>query len=687
MILSRITALSALIALAVFSSPTWADDSHFKREIYKRGISAKPKDLDGQTFDYVIVGGGQAGLVVASRLSENSQVKVAVIEAGTSGNAKNESQMIDIPAANLYNSGVRRSIDWQYNTTSQPYMNNRVAFWPRGKVLGGSSAINGMYYVRPPAAEHHAWGQLIGDTKTWGWKSMLNAYKKLETYVPPTGDVGNADHIQWDASSHGRRGPIYTSYPGITYPSVGDFINTSSTVAAPFTSNPDGGNNTGTFMATSNINPKGWTRSYSKSGYIDPNVGRSNLVILTEHQATQVVFDTSNPKSVKATAVKFKRNREGKEYTVNAGREVILSAGSINTPQLLQLSGIGDANLLKSKKVNVVVDLPGVGYNLHDHLTSNVKWDAKDPSEIPPTKITGNATVDSYINSAVAYVDGPAIMKDQWHSYINSVAKNQTNAVNAYDAPAAVKSGYNLTYATVLDLLKKQVPSIEILYSLTFGNIEIQSAIQHAFSRGSVLINTSDPFDLPIVDPRYLEQSSDMDMLRGAFKVCRAIGGAKPLSNHLATETGPGSNVTQDADIDNHIRTSAGTEYHPCGTAAMLPQDKGGVVDNKLLVYGTSNLRVIDASIIPFAPSAHLMSVVYASAEIGSGIIQSAMKSETQQATSPSKPSTPSGGASNGGSSSGENGNGNDQNNHATALSVTWIPSMLSLFVALSLWI
>jgi len=692
MILSRITALTVLVVLALALPPTWANNMQIKREFYKRGISAKPSDLNGKTFDYVIVGGGQAGLVVASRLSENSQIKVAVIEAGTAVTGNNETQSIDIPAANLYKSGVKSSLDWEYQTVNQIYMNGKPSSWPRGKVLGGSSAINGMYYIRPTSKEHNTWAQLIGDKKTWGWKAMLNAYKKLENYVHPIDDVAKHVNIQWDDSSHGTNGPLYVSYPGYTYPPVGDFINTSSTVAIPFTANADGGNNTGTFVATSNINPTNWTRSWSRSGYIDPNLARPNLVILTEHQVTQVVLDTSNSRSVKATAVKFKRNRDSREFTVNAGREVILSAGSINTPQILQLSGIGDAKFLQSKKVNVTVDLPGVGYNLHDHLSSHVEWAPKNPSEMPPQKLTGNAKQDSFTNSAVAYLPGSAIMKDQWNAYINAVKNNQTNAVNAYDAPAPVKSGYALTYSTALNLLQKQVPAMEILFALTFGKIQVQHAIQHAFSRGSVLINSNDPFDTPLVDPRYLEQSSDLTMLRAALNVSRSIGSAQPLNGHLGQETQPGSNVTKDDDIDNYIRSIAGTEYHPCGTAAMLPQDKGGVVDNKLLVYGTSNLRVIDGSVIPFVTSAHLMSVIYATAEIGSEIIQSAQnaqsasKSQSQQPSSqsskPSSSSSPQGSSPSHGSSG-----GNDQGpkNHATSTGVSWILTVLAILVALSL--
>lgn len=681
MILGRIVAFAAILVVAAFTSNSSAENSHFKREVFKRGISTSPKQLDGKTFDYVIIGGGQAGLVVASRLSEDSQVKVAVIEAGTSGTSKNESVKVNIPAANLYDSGVQSTLDWQFNTTAQPYMNNRVDSWPRGKVLGGSSAINGLYYVRATSEEHNAWGQMINDKKQWGWKSMLKALNKAETFDHPLDNVSSALQIKWDDESHGSKGPIHVAYPGFTYPPVADFINTSSEVAAPLSSNPDGGNNTGTYMATSNINPSNWTRSFSRSGYIDPNVARSNLVILTEHQATQVVFNTSDSKNVKATGVKFKRNRDGTEYTVNAAREVILSAGSINTPQILQLSGIGDGKFLQDKNIDVVVDLPGVGYNLHDHLSSHVQWSPANSSEIPPQSVTGNPVQDSFVNSAVAYVSGAAIMKDQWQSYLDSVKNNQTNAVNAYDAPEPVKSGYNLTYSVVYDLIEKNVPAIEILFSLTYGNIQVQHAIQHAFSRGSVLINSTDPFESPIVDPRYLEQSSDMDMLRAALKVSRSIGAAEPLSGHLGDEEDPGSDVTEDADIDNYIRSVASTEYHPCGTASMLPKDKGGVVDNNLLVYGTSNVRVIDASIIPFAPSAHLMSVVYGAAEIGSDIIKSAQQSENQS-QSASK-----GGNSTSNNSSTSEGDQQSPRDAAASTKVSWTLTVLLSLVAMAFWI
>ncbi|WFD27260.1 hypothetical protein MNAN1_002256 [Malassezia nana] len=688
MMLERIVAFAAILVLAAFVSQSSAENLHFKREIFKRGISESPKQLDGKTFDYVIIGGGQAGLVVASRLTEDSQIKVAVIEAGTSGTSKNESDKINIPAANLYDSVVGTSLDWQYNTTAQPYMNNRAASWPRGKVLGGSSAINGMYYVRPTSDEQNAWGQMIGDKKTWGWNSMFKALNKAETFDHPLSNVTNELHIEWDDASHGSNGPIHAAFPGFTYPPVGDFINTSSAVAAPLSSDPDGGNNTGTFVTTSNINPSNWTRSFSRSGYIDPNVARSNLVILTEHQATQVVFNTSDPKSVKATAVKFKRNREGSEYTVNAAREVIISAGSINTPQILQLSGIGDAKFLQGKKIDVVVDLPGVGYNLHDHLSSYVQWSPANASEIPPQKVTGNPVQDSYVNSAVAYVGGAAVMKDQWQSYLDSVKNNQTNAVNAYDAPEPVKSGYNLTYSMVYDLVQKNVPVMEILFALTYGNIQVQHAIQHAFSRGSVLINSTDPFDYPIVDPRYLEQSSDTEMLRAALKLSRSIGAAKPLSDHLGDETSPGSGVTKDADIDNYIRSIAHTEYHPCGTAAMLPEDKGGVVDKNLLVYGTSNLRVIDGSIIPFAPSSHLMSVIYGAAEIGSDIIKSAQQSQSSpQGGNAASNSNSNNNSSNSNVNSNSKGDQQSSKDAAASTKVSWPLTVLVPLVALVFWI
>lgn len=635
-----------LAALIVAMVPVMATHDRMLHSLRRRAISTTASDLNGQSFDYIIVGGGQAGLVVASRLTEDANITVAVIEAGKSGMDEPDADKINVPAANLYNSPANTELDWQFKTAAQDNLNGRTTNWPRGKTLGGSSAINGLYYVRPSDAEITAWSNLMGGSNSqWSWDNMLNAMKKAESFTPAHQDVADIERIEWSTGSHGQNGPVHSSWPSVPYEVIGAFVNSSVANAAPYNADPYAGTTAGTFVACSNINPSNWTRSFSRTAYIDPNVARPNLHILTGTLVTKVLFDTSQPSNVKATGVSFQQSKNGQTYTVNANREVILSAGTVNTPQVLQLSGVADSALLKSHNIDTVVDLPGVGYNLQDHLSGGVQWTPKSADIVPPVKVTGNATVDSYINSAVAYVNGTALLGDQWQAYLDSVAKNQSAAVSNYKAPADVQKGYNQTYTTTLDLIKNGITTVELIYSLTFGNIQVQAAMQHPFSRGSVLITSDNAFDYPAIDPRYLEQSADMTMLLAGFKLARKVGSSAPHNNYIGTEQHPGSAVTSDDDWMNFIRGAVMTEFHPSGTASLLPRELGGVVDQNLLVYGTSNLRVIDASIIPIAMSAHYMSLVYGLSEIGAGIVKKAQAAAAKPAPTSSAAAGAAGGA------------------------------------------
>ena len=602
-------------------------------------------------FDYVVIGGGQAGLVVASRLSEDPSLQVAVIEAGPSGLDPDDAAKIDVPAANLYNSPGKSEMNWNWTTTAQTNLNNQQKPWPRGRVLGGSSAINGLYYIRQSAREQDLWAKLIDNaTDLWGWDNMLRAMKKSENFTAPTDQARTVGDIHWNTSAHGSNGPIGVTWPAISYAPVGAFIEAASNVSAPATDNPDSGNAWGTFVGTSAINPTNWTRTTSRTGYIDPYTYRSNLVVLTDHMVSKINFDTSNADAVKATSVQFMKNKGGRTFQVNATREVILSAGAVNSPQILQVSGIGDKNLLDSKQVPVVVDLPGVGYHLQDHLSAGVQFTPKNPNELPPAKVTNNATVDSFVNSATSYTNTSQLLGNQFDQVIGLVRNNATKAVQAYDAPDAVKQGYNLTYlATANEIYDSPIGSMELLFAMTFGQIQVQAALQHPFSRGSVTIQSSDIWDAPVINPMYLEQETDLVFLRAGFRMARNILQQAPLSNHVNEETAPGNDVQSDDQWDNWIRNNIGTEYHPSCTCSMLPRESGGVVDKNLLVYGTSNLRVIDASVPPLSMSAHLMSIVYGIGEIGSEIILS--NKDNYQSGNNSQNGTSNGGAS--GSASG----------------------------------
>ncbi|WFD03090.1 hypothetical protein MOBT1_001779 [Malassezia obtusa] len=617
MMLHSVSWLGLLAAtLFYFIIPSYATD--FMQYVSLSLTAAKE-------FDYVIIGGGQAGLVVASRLSEDPSLQVAVIEAGPSGLEKENAPKIDVPAANLYNSPGQSPMNWNWTTTPQDGLHGKSKPWPRGRVLGGSSAINGLYYIRQSEREQNLWAKIAGDANDlWGWENMLRALKKSENFTAPTDEARQTGEIHWNNTAHGNKGPIGVSWPAVSYPPVGAFVESAGAVSAPATNNPDSGAAWGTFVATSAINPSNWTRTTSRTGYIDPFTYRPNLQVLTDHMVSKINFDTSNKDAVKATSVNFMKKKGGKVFQVNATREVILSAGAVNDPQILQISGIGDKGLLDSKKVPVVVDLPGVGFHLQDHLSAGVEYKPKNASELPPAKLTNDARVDSFVNSATSYTNTSTLLGNLTNQVLDAARKNASKAVQAYNAPDAVKKGYNLTYTTTAnDVYGTPIGAMELLFAMTFGQIQVQAALQHPFSRGSITIKSDDIFDAPIINPSYLEQDTDIALLRAGFRMARAILQQKPLSDHVSDEVHPGNNVQSDDQWDNWIRDSVGTEYHPSCTCSMLPREMGGVVDKNLLVYGTSNLRVIDAAVPPLSVSAHLMSVTYGIAEIGAEIVHS----------------------------------------------------------------
>lgn len=615
-------ALTLLAASTAISTSIPFGSPPIDYQLLKRSVTTNAATLSGATYDYIIVGGGLAGLVVANRLSANPNISVAVIEAGASGYADNAK--FTVPAANLYDSSVGTQYDWQWSTTPQAGLAGRSAAWPRGKVLGGSSAINGLYYVRHSSIEQNVWADLIDDTQDWTWDKMLDAMKKSEKFTPPNSATTSRFSVPVDASSHGTDGPLHVSYPQTTYAQVGAFLQSTNNVGIAQSTNPDAGESWGAFLATSNINPTNSTRSFSRTAYLDPVTYRANLDVLTGHLVTKVTFNsTTDARGAVASGVEFSAASGATPQPVYARKEVILCGGAVNDPQILQLSGIGDASLLSSLGITQVVDLPGVGYHLQDHLSTGVVFNPSSSATMPPTSVTGNRATDSYVNSAIAYVSGSTIFGQQeWSSMVEQMRTDRDGAVSAYDAPAAVRAGYNATYtAQVERLFPSSIGPIELLFALSFGGVQVQAALQHPLSRGSIRISSTNPFTPPTIDPGYLSNAVDMTILREGFKLARRVGSTPPLSTFTSSEAAPGSGVASDAQWETWIRNTVGTEFHPSSTCSMLPREYGGVVDKSLKVYGTQNVRVIDASVPPISFSAHLMSITYGLAEMGSEMI------------------------------------------------------------------
>ncbi|KAF9644026.1 GMC oxidoreductase [Thelephora ganbajun] len=646
-----------------------------------------------QAYDFIIIGGGTAGLVLASRLSEDSNHTVLVLEAGNTGDDVKVST--DIPGNAFTHSLLHTPYDWGYNTVTQPKANNRQLYWPRGKILGGSSAVNGLYLVRPSKIEYDTWADLMqsqdngAGAKAWSWDRHFPFMKKTETYTPPVPDAQSVLNVAYNLNNHGTNGPLHASYPGYVLPVVSNWIPTLQNVGIPQSPDPSGGQGWGGFIATSAINPTNWTRSYSRPAYIDPLPPRPNLDILVGVTVTKILFDSN----LTATGVQFAVSKDGPVTTINVRMEVLLAAGAIGSPNVLMHSGIGPRDVLVAAGVDVKLDLPGVGQHMQDHISSSVTFKttaetivsmlAKGAADgVPPGQ---SSPFLSFVNSATCYANTSNLIG----SYDDAV-KFQKTVLDSLDQSVStlipskdpgVIEGYKALYrANAEKILLSPVGQVELLLYATgnFGpgdqTISLQLALQHPYSQGRLYITTNDTFDTPALDPQYLTHPADATLMRQAVRLARKIAATPPLSNVLGDELSPGPSVTSDDAIDAFVANDIQTEFHPANTLAMLPRNQGGVIDTKLRVYGLQNVRAVDASIFPVQFAAHMQWPVYSLAEHASEIIRAF---HNGVADPDDLSSTPGGNNTNN-----NNNNSSTGNHHGGALSSS-IPSVLTSAVAL----
>ncbi|EXJ74799.1 uncharacterized protein A1O5_01495 [Cladophialophora psammophila CBS 110553] len=607
-----------------------APHAHESRETHLRTRNIIDSTTIAGSYDFVIVGGGLAGLVLGARLSEDANHTVLVLEAG--GNGDEYRERIDTPAYAYYESLWPTELNWAFTTTPQPNANNSVCPWPRGKVLGGSSAINGMYLNRPGEIEVNAWQDMLGDmdgAENWSWESMYAAMKKSETFSPPVdSSIQQEAAITYNPASHGSQGPIHMSYPGFTLPLVGAWSSAAINAGVDNTQDAYGGENWGAYVATSAINPANWTRSYSRSGYLDPLPPRRNYGVVANAQVTRILFNNTSGGNLTAYAVEYALNGGDAKLTVGVNKEVILAAGTVGSPTVLLYSGVGPKDVLDAAGVEVLSDLPGVGQHLQDHISVTVTWSSD--AETAGTIYNDNSSEKndpaflSYVNSATAYVNSSLL-------FGNGVSGLQSNILGEIDqyipntsSDTGVISGYKAIYGTTANtILTSPIGLIELVIGLsTDGAIQIGANLQHPFSHGQISINSSNPLDYPVINPNYLNHPADVEILREGVKLARRLGETEPLASAMIKETWPGSDVQTDQEWEDWLRGEVFTEFHPSSTCAMLPLEQGGVVDANLRVYGLSNVRVADASVPPMSFSAHLMSSTYGLAEQASTIIR-----------------------------------------------------------------
>ncbi|RJE24530.1 Dehydrogenase [Aspergillus sclerotialis] len=589
-----------------------------------------PRTQVDKSYDFVIVGGGQAGLVVGSRLAEDTNHTVLVLEAG--GNGDDYRERIDTPAYSYFDSLWTTPLNWGYYTAAQPHVSGREIYWPRGKVLGGSSAINGLYLTRPGRDEVNAWHDMLGDmdgADNWSWESFYAAMKKSEKFTPPMDSQAKQANIKWDVSDHGTSGPIHMSYPGFTFSQVGDWTPSLQAIGIEASDQMYGGDNWGGEVATSCINPTNWTRSYSRSGYLDPLPDRGNYDVVANAYVTRILFDDSDPDNITANAVEYTTDGGTTTSKVKVDKEVILSAGSVGSPAVLLYSGVGPKDVLTSAGVDVVSELPGVGQHLQDHLSATLKYTTSEDTAGSIFYQGGdqrsNPLFLTYIDDAVAYVNASVLYGDKAQEQQKNILAGIEQYAPKTTSDEGVSEGYKaICNTTASKIFSSPTGQIELLFmnSDGDGSIGITAALQHPYSHGRIYINSSNPLDYPVIDPNYLNNPADYEILRDGLKLARRLGETDPLASTLTGEKSPGSAVKTDDQWLDWIRESASTEFHPSSSCAMLPRELGGVVDANLRVYGLGNVRVADASVVPIALSTHLMASTYGVAEQASDIIR-----------------------------------------------------------------
>ncbi|KAH6903581.1 mala s 12 allergen [Coprinopsis sp. MPI-PUGE-AT-0042] len=570
------------------------------------------------SYDYIIAGGGLAGLVLASKLSADGT---------TTSLYWRQRDIIDRPGLTYWKSILGGEFDYGYATIPQSSAGERNMRWPRGKLLGGSSAVNGMYMVRPNEKEINAIHDLIvtDDNKhyadAWKWDSLLEAMKGSETFTPPIPESLDVAHMRYKAESHGTTGAVHCTFPGYMLPLSSLWLPTLEAGGVSISDDAYSGNNVGGFFTLTAENPSNWTRSYSKSAYIDPLPPRSNLHILTNSMVTRVLFaDNIQEGDLSASGVEFAR--DASEYS----QKFILSGGAVGSPHMLLVSGVGPRDVLDSLNIPVRVDLPGVGSHVQDHLAVRVQWNTGEETQgdifRSESDFSKSTEFLSFVNSGTAYVNGSFLFDGQesYQNFLNGL--KDTDTTNLVPTESTVAEGYKAIQSTLLEKIYPEVGLVELLYSLNSPSaMIIQAAIQQPLSQGRISINSTSIFDPPVLDPKYFSHPADVVILRQGLKHARRLGSLPPLADILLEETMPGPDVQSDEQIEAWIRENANTEYHPGCSCVMMPREKGGVLDASLKVHGTLNLRVIDSSVFPLSMSAHLMAPTYGLAEKAAELI------------------------------------------------------------------
>lgn len=511
-----------------------------------------------QEFDYIVVGAGSAGCVIANRLSKDEKNSVLLVEAG--GSDWNYLFRLPMLMGKLMHSGI---YNWDYYTEPEPELNNRKIYWPRGKVVGGCSTINGMIYIRGNPADYDRWASLGCDG--WSYDEVLPYFKKSE------------GHIDRDDEYHGVDGPLTVQRARGPNEMFDAFVDAGQQAGHPFTDDFNGASQEG--FGRYDFTIRRGRRCSTSMAFLDPIKSRPNLTVRTKVQVHRVVIENG-------TAVGIEIGRDKDAVRVRARKEVILCAGVISSPHLLMLSGVGEASHLEENGVAVVHDLPGVGQNLHDHVDCCVSYECKQPISLfrdlrmdrAAIGVVQGAFFGTGLISTFPY-EGGAFMKSE--------ASRQLPDIQAHFMPATEETA-NLNWPNPFSR-----KTVEQNHGFT-----VRVGPVNPVSRGAIRLASNRWDDRPKIFANYLSHEKDYETTIAAVNLMRDVISQKAFDKYRGNETAPGVANLNDAQVKDWLRDAGATTLHPVGSCKM-GTDSDSVVDPELRVYGVNGLRVADGSVMP----------------------------------------------------------------------------------------